>query len=126
MRNLRYFGENLILVEGKDHIVGNFVQLIDRNYNQDPSGEGYVFDWDEFSGVIYSKVFFDVKALKAPNTPWHQPDPPLTLEEVWTFVKETYIKDEQERFPPKNTEPTHNTGGIGSDTDTIGSSQKES
>jgi hypothetical protein len=40
------------LVKGDDHALGNFLQLFDREMeDQTPEGEGLVIDWSEFFGM---------------------------------------------------------------------------
>ena len=51
-RNVVYQDKRLELVAGNDHALGKFLQLFDRDMqNETPEGEGLVLDWSEFFGM---------------------------------------------------------------------------
>lgn len=68
---------DISIIRGKDHILGNFVQIQDRRYansDKDEQGEGYVMDWDELWGftinLIHAEIIDlhdDVKLLELAN-----------------------------------------------------------
>lgn len=51
-RNTLYMDQRLTLVGGTDHMLGNFIQLFDKNLaNETPEGEGLVLDWSQGFGM---------------------------------------------------------------------------
>lgn len=51
-RNTLYRDARFNLVGGKDHMLGNFIQLFDKQMmNETPEGEGLVLDWSEGFGM---------------------------------------------------------------------------
>jgi len=47
-----YQDDRLTAVKGVDHMLGEFLQLFDKEMeNETPEGEGLVYDWSEFFGV---------------------------------------------------------------------------
>ena len=51
-RNTLYHDARFTLVGGTDHMLGNFIQLFDKQMmNETPEGEGLVLDWSEGFGM---------------------------------------------------------------------------
>jgi hypothetical protein len=51
-RHTIYWDERFSVVAGNDHVLGLFVQLFDKEVEQEtPEGEGLVFDWSQGFGV---------------------------------------------------------------------------
>lgn len=51
-RNTLYKDNKLTLVGGDDHMLGKFLQLFDKEMeNETPEGEGLVLDWSELFGL---------------------------------------------------------------------------
>jgi len=51
-RQTLYQDSRLTVVGGEDHAVGKFLQLFDKDMqNETPEGEGLVFDWSTMFGI---------------------------------------------------------------------------
>jgi hypothetical protein len=51
-RNITYQDQRLTVVTGVDQVLGNFIQLYDKDMqNETPEGEGLVFDWSQGFGI---------------------------------------------------------------------------
>jgi hypothetical protein len=51
-RHTIYWDERFSVVAGTDHVLGLFVQLFDKEMEQEtPEGEGLMFDWSQGFGV---------------------------------------------------------------------------
>jgi hypothetical protein len=51
-RNTLYHDARFTLVGGKDHMLGNFIQLFDKQMEAEtPEGEGLVLDWSQGFGM---------------------------------------------------------------------------
>jgi hypothetical protein len=51
-RHTVYWDDRLSVVAGKDHVLGLFIQLFDKEMKDEtPEGEGLVFDWSQGFGV---------------------------------------------------------------------------
>jgi hypothetical protein len=51
-RHTLYQDDRLTLIGGVDHILGEFLQLYDKEMqNETPEGEGLVFDWSKDFGT---------------------------------------------------------------------------
>lgn len=55
-RRLDLNTETTNIIRGSDHAVGQFVQVVDSRYNDDPSGEGYLVDYDQLFGFSYNVI----------------------------------------------------------------------
>jgi len=95
--------EHIVLTTGDDHIMGKFIHLSDNRITDDPTGEGSVFDYDEFGGVNYSRVYWDLKTKAG----WNQNDRIPTYEEAFTFMTENFLTKSTEE-DEENTEPACN------------------
>lgn len=61
-RKTDYQDSRLTLVSGVDHMLGDFIQLFDKDMeNETPEGEGLVFDWSQGFGI-------EVNLTGTPNT----------------------------------------------------------
>lgn len=51
-RNTLYHDARFTLVGGQDHMLGNFIQLFDKQMEAEtPEGEGLVLDWSQGFGM---------------------------------------------------------------------------
>ncbi|MFA5366330.1 MAG: hypothetical protein WC333_00205 [Dehalococcoidia bacterium] len=51
-RHTIYWDKRFSVVSGRDHMLGLFVQLFDKEMeNETPEGEGLMFDWSQAFGV---------------------------------------------------------------------------
>lgn len=58
-RNTIYEDDKILLVEGKDDISGKFLQMFDRDMeNETPEGEGLILDWSEVFGLTINYTGF--------------------------------------------------------------------
>ena len=51
-RNTLHRDKRFHLVEGEDHVLGSFIQLFDKDMQDEtPEGEGLVLDWSKMFGM---------------------------------------------------------------------------
>jgi hypothetical protein len=62
-----YQDQRLTLVGGQDHMLGDFLQLFDKDMeNETPEGEGLVFDWSRFFGTEINLTGISINTGKKP------------------------------------------------------------
>lgn len=62
-----YQDQRLTLVGGHDHMVGDFLQLYDKELqNETPEGEGLVFDWSQGFGTESNYTGISIDTGKKP------------------------------------------------------------
>jgi hypothetical protein len=63
-RRIKHLSETTTLIFGHDVALGLFIDLIDNRYKDDPSGEGYVMEWNEKFGFTNNKINLTLRQVE--------------------------------------------------------------